>query len=240
VFLLRPLTALFAGLALVTLAACGNMQTAGDGGPAAEAPQYRVGDRWVYTAQDGFFRTVVHWTETREVIAVRPDGITVRITQKGPSVDAVTTEQWVAPGLVAVGSVFDNETRRFATPLQRYAYPLIPGKIWNQRVNQVDESDPAQNGEINRYVRVGGWNKVTTAAGTFDALPLHISMWLADETFWRFATNCTYVQQYSPAVRGMVHEEKEAEYKEKGLANAGVAIRSQHAVLDLTSFTPGP
>ena len=43
---------------------------------------------------------------------------------------------------------------------------------------------------------------------------------------------------YSPAVRGMVHEEKEAEYLEKG-GFENTSLRSQHAVLDLTSFTPG-
>ena len=221
-----------------TLAACGNMPTAGGGGPAAEAPQYLVGDRWVYNAQDGFFRSVVTWVETREVTAVSPDGITVRVTQKGPSVDNVRTEQWAAPGLVKVGAVFDNETRRFATPLKRYDFPLVPGKVWNQRVNQVDETAKTE-GEINRYVSVRGWGSVTTPAGTFDAINMQISMWLADETFWRYATNCNYALQYSPAVRGMVHEEKEAQYREKNDFNSVTTMRAQHAVLDLVSFTPG-
>ena len=105
-------------------------------------------------------------------------------------------------------------------------------------MNQVDEAS-GKEGEINRYVRVGDWTSVTTPAGTFDAIQMRVSMWLDDETFWRFPTSCSYLVQYSPAVRGMVHAEKECEYKEKGLGNAGIAIRSQHAVMDLVSFAPG-
>jgi hypothetical protein len=229
----------FGAIALaVTLGACGNMQTSGGGGPAAEAPKYLVGDRWVYSAQDGFFRTVAHWEETHEVVAVGPDGITVRVTAKGPTISGERTEQWTAPGMVRVGSLVDNETRRFSTPLMRYDFPLVPGKVWNQRVNQVDEAT-GKEGEINRHVRVGGWANVTTPAGTFNAIGMRVSMWLDDETFWRFPTSCSYLVQYAPAVRNMVRAEKECEYREKGLGNAGIPIRSQHAVLELVSFTPG-
>jgi hypothetical protein len=236
--LIRSFPSVLSVLLLAAIAGCGNMQTAGGGGPAAEAPTYFVGDRWVYAAQDGFFRTVTHWQETHEVVAITPEGITVRVTVKGDTINGTRTEQWQAPGLVRIGSLVDNETRRFSTPLKRYDFPLVPGKVWNQRVNQFDETANTE-AEINRYVSVGGWGSVTTPAGTFDAIKLHISMWLGDETFWRFPTSCSYLSQYSPAVRAMVHEEKECEYKEKGIGNAAIPIRSQHAAIDLVSFTPG-
>ena len=102
---------------------------------------------------------------------------------------------------------------------------------------QFDES-VQKSGEINRYVRVGGWEQVATPAGTFNAIEIPISMWLDDETFWRYPTSCNYLLLYSPSVRGMVHEEKEAEYLEKGGFDRA-SLRSQHAVLYLTSFTPG-
>lgn len=232
----RVFLSLHATIAVVALSACSNMEATGDGGLAADAPTYLVGDRWVYNAHDGFFRSVAYWEETREVLAVSPEGMTVRITVKGDTINGVRTEQWAAPGMVRVGAVFENETRRFSTPLKRYDFPLVPGKTWNQHVNQFDET-ANKEGEINRYVRVGGWQKVTTAAGTFDAISMRISMWLDDETFWRFPTSCSYLLLYSPAVRGMVHEEKEAEYLDKSMPNG--TFRSQHAVLDLISFTPG-
>ena len=91
----------------------------GADGPPVPAPVYRVGDRWVYSARDGF-RAPVTWDETHEITAIDTQGITVRVTQKGPTVDNTRTEQWLSPGIVAVGALFDNETRRFTPSLTRY------------------------------------------------------------------------------------------------------------------------
>ncbi len=222
---------------LALLAACSSFP-GGSNGPVAEAPQYRVDDRWVYDVQDGFFRTAVHWRETWEVTAIGPEGIRARVTQRGPSGEYVRNELWPAPGLVKVGAVFDNETRRFSTPLIRYDFPLVPGKVWNQRIDQYDESMQRQ-GEISHDVRVRDWSQVSTAAGNFEAISLRISMWLNDGEFWRYPTSCSYLLQYSPSVRGMVHEEKEAQYIERNDGNTAATFRSQHAVYDLVSFTPG-
>jgi hypothetical protein len=235
--LLRSAGRFFAGATLVVLAGCAGFQSTGSG-PAAEAPTYRVGDRWVYRAQDGF-RVPVVWDETHEVTAVGADGITVRIAQKGPTVDSVRTERWAAPGRVLVGAVFDDETRRFSPALDRYAFPLQEGQSWNQWVNNYNEST-RKDGQINRYVRVRGWDKITTPAGTFDAIALRVTMRLDDEEFWRYATTCNYLVWYAPAVRGIVREEKDAEYREKSDPMDGMAsIRSQHATIELVQFTAG-
>jgi len=234
----RPLRCLFLAAAFGTLAGCAGLNSPGDGGPAAEAPAYRVGDRWVYRAQDGF-RAPVKWEETREVIAIAADGITVRVTQKGPTVDNMRTETWAAPGLVRTGALFDDETRRFATPLQRYDFPLSSGKAWNQWLDNFNETT-RKEGRINHYVRVGSWSTVTTPAGTFETLPMRVFTRLDDEEFWRWATEGNYLVAYAPAVRGVVREDKEAQYLEKGGALNGInVIRSQHTTLELVSFTPG-
>ena len=47
-------TAIFAG--------CAGVGPMGAAGPAADAPTFRVGDRWVYRATDGF-RVPVVWDE---------------------------------------------------------------------------------------------------------------------------------------------------------------------------------
>ena len=138
-----------------------------------------------------------------------------------------------------VGAVFDNETRRFVTPLERYRFPLAAGAAWSRFVDDFNEATK-ETGQINHFVRVRGWEKVTTPAGTFDALVLHVMMWLDDEQFWRFATQCNYTVWYAPAVRGVVREEKRAEYKEKGGdMDSGAQIRTQNALVELVSFTPG-
>ncbi len=210
----RRRVALILGLAATAaVAACGGFQSAGSG-PAAQAPTYRVGDRWVYHGQDGF-RLLTTWEETHTISAVGADGIGERITVKGPTLDIVRSEQWAAPGLVKVGALYENETRRFATPLDRYRFPLAAGATWSQFVDNFDESTKA-SGQINNYVRVRGWETVVTPAGTFDAVVMHVVIWLDDETFWRFATQCNYTVWYAPAVRGVVREIKQADVSGEG------------------------
>ncbi len=226
-------TIIASGLAL--LAGCAGVLP-GPPGVAAEAPTYRVGERWVYHAEDGFLQPAV-WEEVREVVAVGSEGITLRITQRGASVHSVRMERLSAPGRVQVGAVFDDETRRFAKDLVRYDFPLVPGKTWNQWLRNVDEAT-GQAGEINRYVRVGGWRRITTPAGTFDAIGLSVVMHLDDETFWRDRTECTYQLWYAPAVKAVVREDKEAQYLEKSDRLDGWPIRSQHARLELVAYAP--
>jgi hypothetical protein len=216
----------------------GCVAVGGTAGPPAPAPVYRVGDRWVYNARDGF-RAPVIWDETHEVTAVDAKGITVRVTQKGPSVDNTRTEQWLSPGIVSVGALFDNETRRFDPPMTRYQFPLTGGDRWNQRLNNFNEATQ-QAGQVSRFVQVGGWDKVQTPAGEFDTVRLRVIMRLDDETFWRHATECNYEIWWSPAAGASVREVKSAQYLEKGDSRDAVAVRSQNALLELASFRRGP
>ena len=222
-----------------SLAACAGIDQRGDtSGPVAAAPSLAVGARWVYRGREGF-RSPLVWEETHEVTRIGPDGIAVRVTLKGPSLDIEREELLAAPGLVHVGSVMDIETRRFKTPLERFRYPLAPGETWNQWVDNFNER-LNRPGQINRYVRVGGWEKIATPAGTFDALRMRVLMRLDDEEFWRYPTTCNYLIWYAPAVGAPVREEKDAEYREKGDEFDGQgAIRAQHTLLELVSYTPG-
>jgi len=111
--------------------------------------------------------------------------------------------------------------------------------VWNQWVGTYNDMT-RENGELNRYVRVAGWDKVSTPAGSFDALRLEVLMRLDDETFWRYATMCNYAVWYAPAAHGVVREDLRAQYAEKdGGLEGGAAVRTQHGVLQLVSFTAG-
>ena len=187
---------------LFLLAAAGAMlpgcaSIGGDSGPPASAPVYRVGDRWTYSGKDGY-RQPVTWVETHEVVAVDAQGIAIRVTQKGPSVDTTRIERLSAPGIVTEGALFDSETRRFKTPLTRYRFPLTPGTHWNQFIDNFDESTQ-QDGQINNYMSVRRWEKVKVPAGEFDAIVLRDFSRLDDETFWRYATALNYEIWWSPA-----------------------------------------
>lgn len=226
-------------LALVTLiGGCTGLDQRGDlSGPVAAAPVFAVGDRWTYRGREGF-RSPLVWEETHEVTAVGPDGIHVRVTIEGERVHGSREEIFTAPGVLRVGALMDIETRRFATPLDRFRFPLAAGETWNQWVENFNETSN-RTGQINRYARVGGWEKVSTPAGVFDAIRMRVMMRLDDEEFWRYPTTCNYLIWYAPAAGAPVREEKDAEYYEKGEEFDGTgAIRAQHTLLELTSFTP--
>jgi hypothetical protein len=226
--------ALVIALALL-LAACAALDGGGPG-PPVPAPAFKPGDRWVYRGREGF-RLPVVWQETYEVTSVGRD-ITLRVSYEG-GVTGDRTEVLAAPGLVLVGALMDIETRRFTQPLQRYDFPLTPGATWNQWVTNTNETTN-RRGQINHYVRVGGWEKVSTPAGTFDAIRLRVLMRLDDEEFWRGPTMCNYLVWYAPAVGAPVREEKEAEYYEKGDRRDGVsAVRSQHTLIELVAYSRG-
>ncbi len=230
---LRHLRLIVATLGLLLIGSCAT--TGGTPGPAAPAPTYQVGDRWVYRVQDGF-RIKLTWEETHQITMASPQGITLRVTAKGPSIDDQRTETWSAPGVVLTGAVFDNETRRFAPPLVRYKFPLTGGERWSQRMRDQDH-DSRPYGGIDRSVSVGGYEKITTPAGTFDAIRLQVFMTLDDETFWRYPTECNYMLWYAPAIGMTVREEKYAYYSEKGGLNGGGQIQSQRAIVELVSST---
>lgn len=233
----RFITVVSCMAALAALASCAGVDSAGSG-RAAEAPAYRIGDRWVYRAQDGS-RQLTTWEETHTISAVNADGIAERVTLKGPTLDVARSALWNAPGQVKIGALYDYETRRFATPLDRFRFPLASGATWSQFVNNFDESTKT-SGQVNYYARVQGWETVSTPAGTFEALVLHVVIWLDDETFWRFPTQCNYTVWYAPAVRNVVREVKFASYQEKGGDfDSGARIRTQNAYIELVSFTPG-
>lgn len=217
------------------VAACAGMPTARDGPPAA-APTLKRGDRWEYRARDGF-RDPVVWNETREVLSIDASGIAVRVTQRGPRVDSVRVERWAAPGLLASGALLDNETRAFVPPLERWRYPLTGGQSWSLFARNTHPDGRA--GTINYYAAVGGWDSIATPAGAYDAVGVRVLVRLDDEEFWRSETICNHLCWYAPAVGNTVREQKDAEYHEKGDPLSRQTIRTQHAIVELASYSRG-
>jgi hypothetical protein len=223
-------------VAALVLASCAAPGPGGAPGPAVAAPTLKVGDRWTYQGTDGY-RVPIVWEETHEITAIGPQGITIRITAKGPTVDIQRTETWSAPGVVRTGAVFDSETDRFDPALIRYKFPLTSGETWNQAVRDLNKP-PGPFGPIQRHVAVGGYESVATPAGTFDAIRMRIIMQLDDETFWRYPTECNYLVWYAPSVGAMVKEDKRSYYRDKG-GVAGANVPGQYAIVELVSFSRG-
>ena len=188
--------------------------------------------------EDGF-RAPIVWEETHEVTQVGPAGAVVRVRARGPTIDVARVERWTAPGTMASGAVQALETRRFDPPLVRYRYPLAAGDRWSERIRDLDRA-PGPYGPIDRYTTVGGYERVTTPAGTFDAIRLRVLMRLDDEEFWRTPSECNYFVWYAPAIGVAVRETRDCEYREKSDPRVPwQTIPTQHARMTLVSFVRG-
>jgi hypothetical protein len=217
----------------------GCVSVGGVAGPPAPAPVFRVGDRWVYNCSDGY-RVPVTWVETHEVIAADAQGIDVRVTIVGETMNYTRTEKLVSPGVVSVGEAYDNtETRDFRAPMIRYRFPLTNGATWTQNLDNLNPQNQLVS-TINRYVKVGGYEQVATAAGTFNAVTMRILMSVDDNNPFRFPTNCNYMVWWAADVGAMVKEYKYATYLEKGDAMTAVAVRAQNTTIELASYRRAP
>jgi hypothetical protein len=234
---IRRLSTLAMAAACALVAGCAATGIGGSDGPPAAAPDYRVGDRWVYHVVQGY-RTKIEWDETHEITAMGPDGITVRVTGQGGRVPIDRTERWSAPGVVLRGAVYENETRRFDPPLVRYRFPLQTGETWDQRIRDPDKP-PDPYTPLTRYTRVGGYQSVTTPAGTFDAIGMRVLMTIDDETFWRYGTQCDYTVWYAPSIGAAVREHRQSQWRDKGAQDASDYHPGQYEDIVLVSFTRG-
>ena len=224
-------------LAAPALIAGGCVSVGGAAGPPAPAPTTRVGDRWVYDCSDGY-RVPVTWVETLEVITIDATGIAVRVTLVGPTMNYNRIELWQAPGVVVIGSIYDDAiNRNFVSPFIRYQFPLTPGGSWRQTV-RYPIPDNGLTSNVQSTITVGGYETVTTPAGTFNALKMRTLMSVDDQNPFRFPTQCDYVTWYAPEVGARVRETKYATYTERGDEQA-MAIRAQNTTIVLTSFSKG-
>ena len=224
-------------LATPALALSGCVSVGGSAGPSVAAPTLRVGDRWIYDCADGY-RDPVTWTETHEVIAIGASGIAVRVTLVGPTMNYNRVENWQAPGVVLVGSIYDDTVNRdFTAPYVRYQFPLVPEGSWRETVKYPFPANGLVS-NVTRYVKVGGYESVTTPGGTFNAIVMRTEMSVDNNNPFQWPTECNYVTWYAPAIGAKVKETKYATYQARN-EGAGMAIRAQNTLIQLTSYTRG-
>jgi hypothetical protein len=215
----------------------GCVSVGGAAGPPAPAPALRVGDRWVYNCSDGF-RVPVTWVETHQVVSIDASAIAVRVTLAGPTMNYDRVERWQAPGIVVVGSIYDDAFNRdFRAPLIRYQFPLTPGASWRQNV-QYPDPDNQLVSNVQRYVSVGGYETVSTPAGTFNAITMRTIMSVDNNSPFNWPTQCDYLPWWAPDVGAKVRETKYATYRERGDEQA-IAIRAQNTLIELASYSRG-
>lgn len=220
-----------------SLSGCASMMGL-DNDPArvAEAPDYRVGDRWIYHVEDGY-RLPTIWQETHEITDISEQGITVHVARKGEHIDDARTEIWPRPGLVAQGSLMSSETRYFNPPFERFRFPMHAGDSWGARL-KVDVGNQ-RSGSPDFRVNVLGWERMASPVGETDALMMFVFTLFDDEEFWRWPARGTYKVWYAPAVNNVLYAERHASFIEKVEARAAIEIPVQHETVRLISYTRG-
>lgn len=222
-------------LAMPAVAASGCVSVGGAAGPPAPEPTFKVGDQWVYHCADGFRMPVV-WQETHEVTAVDATGIAVRITAVGETMNFQRVELLASPGIVKIGSAYDpNETRQFEPPMTRFQFPLTPNTQWNQNLRNRDPSNQLMS-TITRFVRVGGYETVTTPAGSFNAITMRTIMTVDDNNPFRWPVQCNYMTWWAQSAGNVVRMIKTATYRERGDGRDAIEIRAQNTTIELLSY----
>ena len=169
-----------------------------------------------------------------------PTGITVTVTAEGIG-GAMSSrhEKWSAPGVVLAGHGLRERDaplrscRSFATSFRCAGRDVEPA---GRRPQQA--AAPYRAHHSPRHAS-GGYEKVATPAGTFDAIRLRVIMQLDDETFWRIATNAT-------TSSGMRRRSARPSGRRRGRSGAKRAgsdsvtpVRTHHALRGLIAYIPG-
>lgn len=203
-----------------------------------DAPRYVQGDRWQYRITDNLRRGAVSQLDV-EVTAVTPAMTTIRFAYTDSyGARSERTDQVDNNGGLIAGALKPGEYERFDPPAQLYQFPLSQGQVWRQTINTVRRDLDNIPGQILIYGNVQGAAPATSPAGSFDAIALYRILQLDDDQFWRTRTSRRDQVLYSPLVKGVVRETRDASYRElDGMDSA--EIRTENTTRELLSFTPG-
>lgn len=217
---------------------------------AVEAPQPKVGDRWVYEVVNGY-NNLVTGKVTQEVVAVTADRIDVRVTQE-PS-GTVSVERFapgwnpysgvMAPGLPA-GWGYDETIPygarvTYARAFPLFHFPLLPRQRWKSRVQVSDPKSGKQIG-ADVWAWVAGSGHARTPAGQFEAIKVFHDVWYRDWDWWRTQTHSELIDWYAPAVGNVVLRELYSSYRDytRGRYGAAELIPGDYLIYRLVGYLP--
>jgi len=205
-------------------------------GPAVPAPTLAVGDHWQYRITDNLRRGAVTMLDA-QVISITNGVATLRLVYNDQRGSSERTEEVDANGGLVAGTLKEELTRRFPTPIELYDFPLQAGTSWRQTVNTTGPETglPAQ---ILVYGTVQGPSQVSVPAGSYDATYLFRVIQLDDEQFWRSRTDRRDFVWYAPQAKTAVRETHDATYVLRG-GGALSVVRTENTTRDLVSFQPG-
>jgi hypothetical protein len=204
---------------------------------SVDAPRLAIGDHWQYRITDNLRRGV----QTRldvDVLAVGPDAARLRLVYTNGEGRSERVEEVDAGGGLRVAAFGYGPMKRYSPPLKLMDFPLVGGKMWRQTVDTV-RPDLQLKDEIAVFGQVQGRTPVTVPAGNFDTVAVYRILQLDDGQFWRSRTTRRDQVRYAAEVKGVVREDRDAEYHEASSGPDMAVIRTENTTTELVSFTPG-
>ena len=174
--------------------------------PAAlvELPNTKIGDTYILESLD-LDNPQSRYSTERKVVAVGEKTITVtsknvqRKTAKARLLQ-FTSEWNLLSSRNPDGSGFD-----YMPPLKYFAFPLYPGKTWQQTSQETHRKTGAIK-EFTLSATVGDWEEITVPAGTFRALKITLQTAILDRATAQKSTG-TDISWYAPPMRRSVKSE---------------------------------
>jgi hypothetical protein len=128
----------------------------------APAPVISVGDSWTYQYTDLWKHAPGNLNRV-EITAVDADGVHAEIRRAVGN--ALVTRQLYSSDMNPI----DRGKMHFAPAFGRYAFPLEPGKTWKTDAIG-DNKEAGKHWRFQVTGHAGEWEKITVAAGQFDAI----------------------------------------------------------------------
>ena len=216
-------------------------------GPPAQPA--RAGDTFVYqmrNAYNGELRGDVQY----RVDKTDGDRAIVAVTTNSPYAGLPHTEiytidgNWLRHPLVNHNQVVDYD---FAPLFPAYPFPLEPGKTWSMRVNATNPLTGRMH-SVRVDGAVLGGERITTPAGTFDAVKIRRRIYAGDWEGFLQETNIVELDWYAPALGRPVRVEINSSWLDTsrspggggifggGILRSNQLMRGDWSVFELVSY----
>lgn len=193
--------------AAIALSACATTPLGNIATTEIPPPQWRAGQSWTYRRSDAY-NGLDRGAITREVESVSERGI--RVVTRRANGATVEDALFASPGIQLSGTLSENGyvVGTFDPPLIRYAFPLVSGKRWEQRMHRTDSNQSRYYLAV--WSAVEGWQDVQVNDRTYRAIIVRRTMLLGptppedlelhrEELEW-------YVPELGTCVRSRIHE----------------------------------
>lgn len=172
----------------------------GPSGAPVEIPAIKAGDTYIIESLYPDTPALSHTTE-RKVVSVNAHTITVTAKNVQSKTNKVRTLQFTAEWNLLSSRNADGSGLDYLPPLQYFAFPLYPGKTWQQQSRETNVQTRAVRGHTISAI-VGAWEEVVPA-GTFRALKITLHTELFDPATEQKSTG-TDISWYAPDIRRSV------------------------------------